>query len=127
MPHLEGQGVGELGQELNEARADCLANDEPCDMPRLGIEIPANHPLPLDDPEQATFYATAWPTTARPACWSRWKTSKSDPLLLAWLDSLVAAANTVMLPVIAQWVIWSFGFDGGDASGEHWRRERKTH
>ena len=118
MPHLEGQGVGELGQELNEARADCLANNEPCDMPRLGIEIPANHPLPLDDPEQSTFYADRLAYNGAARLLVTLEDEQINPPLLAWLDSLVAAANTVMLPVIAQWVIWSFGFDGADASGE---------
>ena len=63
--HLEGLGVGELGQELNEARADCLANDTPCDMPQLVVEMPGGYPVPLDDPEGARFSSTALFTTAR--------------------------------------------------------------
>jgi phosphohistidine swiveling domain-containing protein len=118
MPHLEGQGVGELGQELNEVRADCLANDELCDMPRLALEIPANHPLPLDDPEQATFYADRLAYNGATRLLVTLEDEQINAESLAWLGGLVAAANTVMLPVIAQWLLWAFSFGGEDTSEE---------
>ena len=118
MPHLEGQGVGELGLELNEVRADCLANDELCDMPRLALEIPANHPLPLDDPEQATFYADRLAYNGAARLLVTVEDEQINATLLTWLGGLVAAANTVMLPVIAQWLRWAFSFGGEDTSEE---------
>lgn len=110
--HLEGLGVGELGLELNEARADCLANDTPCDMPQMVVEIPGGYNLPLDDPEKAAFFLDRFVYNGATRAVLMLEDDTLDTEMLSWVDGVVASANSVMLPVFAQWIITSFDFSG---------------
>jgi hypothetical protein len=120
MPHLEGQGIGELGQELNEVRADFLANDTLCEMPRLAVEIPASYPLPLpsDDPEESAFFMDRLAYNGATRLFIGLDNDLIDPPLIRWLNEVVASANTAMLPVLVHWIVWFFQFGGGEDDNE---------
>lgn len=106
MPHLEGLGVGEFGQELNEARADCLANDVLCDVPRLAVHLPLDADiLPIDDPEAATFFMDRLAYNGAMRVLVSLEYADLEAGLLSFLDALIRAGNTAMLPVyVASWL-----------------------
>ena len=114
MPHLEGLGVGEFGQELNEARADCLANDVLCDVPRLAVQLPLEAGLlPFDDPEAATFFMDRLAYNGAMRAFVSLEYAELETGLLSLLDALIRAGNTAMLPVyVASWLA-TFGESSG--------------
>ena len=108
MPHLEGLGVGEMGQELNEARADCLANDVLCDVPRFAVNLPLDFieaNAALEDPEQATFFMDRMAYNGAMRVLVSLEYAALEIPLLSSLDAMIRAANTAMLPIyMASWL-----------------------
>ena len=136
MPHLEGLGIHELGEELNEVRADCLARDSPCDIPRLVATMPSDYAYPLDDPEKAAFFMDQLVYNGAVRVVVTFQDSQDGAGQggigldghtdghnnledLIWLDSVVAAANTTMLPVFVQWNRSVFDFSGDNRLDEN--------
>ncbi len=115
MPHLEALGVGEFGQELNEARADCLANDMICDVPRLAVHLPLEFDLlPLDDPEAATFFMDRLAYNGAMRVLVSLEYASMEIPLLSFLEAMIRAGNSAMLPVyVASWLA-NFGFAEGE-------------
>lgn len=102
--HLDGLGLGELGSELNEAQADCLANDAQCELPRLAVLLTSlDRVRAFHDLEQMAFFMDrlAVGNAIRLVLDSEYPHgSPYERKDLALLDLVVAAANATMLPVI---------------------------
>jgi hypothetical protein len=99
--HLDGLGLAELAEELNEAQAECLANDAQCALPMLALYVGSNYALPLSDPEQLADTVSRWAArgTMRIVLGMDRDGDTLDEKNLLALDNLVAAANANMLPV----------------------------
>jgi hypothetical protein len=103
--HLDGLGLVEFGAELNEAQAECLANDAPCEPPKLAVQFPTLEGLrAYGDLEQLAFFmdrlalskAIRIVVDTAHGTGQHYDAATDLPLL----DLLVAAANATMLPVI---------------------------
>jgi phosphotransferase system enzyme I (PtsI) len=117
-PHLDGLGLAEFGAELNDAQAECLANDAPCERPKLAVLFTDLERLrTYQDLEQMAFFMDrlAMTNVTRLVLDTEHDGGthyeQSD---LPVVDLLVAAANATMLPVIIAFDCAAWNSDNAD-------------
>lgn len=97
--YLNGLGIGEFMEELNEAHAECLVNQARCAMPRLGVRL-SDEMLPTLDTERLSLFTDKLAMNgATRVLLDCPRFGGIGEVNLPLLDTFVAVATATMLPV----------------------------